>query len=70
MKFLLSVLALSFAAIPALAMDNFVLEDEIVGTLFDIFVKEVDWNKVKLSKADKYYFRAKYFKVDHPVYDY
>ena len=29
MKFLLSVLALSFAAIPALAMDNFVLEDEI-----------------------------------------
>lgn len=49
---------------------NLVLEDEIMGTLFDIFVKEVDWNKVKLSKADKYYFRAKYFKVDYDKYDY
>lgn len=49
---------------------NLVLTDKTIGTLFDIFVKEVDWKKVKLSKADKYYFRAKHFKVDHPVYDY
>ena len=46
------------------------LKDEVIGALFDTFVKEVDWKKVKLSKIDKYYFRAKYFKVDYPVYDY
>lgn len=49
---------------------NLVFKDEVMGTLFDIFVKEVDWKKVQLSKADKYYFRAKYFKVDYPNYDY
>ena len=37
---------------------------------FQQFLKEVDWNKVKLSKADKYFFRAKWFKVDYPEYTY
>lgn len=47
-----------------------ILEDDKIRTLFDRFCAEVDWNKVKLSKADKYFFRAKYFKVDWPVFDY
>jgi len=49
---------------------NLVLDDEIVGKLFEIFVKEVDWKEVKLTKADKFFFRAKYFKVDYPIFDY
>lgn len=49
---------------------NTALNDKTIGTLFDIFVQEVDWKKVKLTKIDKYYFRAKYFKVDYPIYDY
>lgn len=48
----------------------FVLKDEGVRTCFDLFIKELDWKKVQLSKADKYYFRAKYFKVDYPEYSY
>lgn len=38
--------------------------------MFNKFLKEVNWKKVGLSKADKYYFRAKYFKVDYPEYQY
>jgi hypothetical protein len=34
------------------------------------FVKNADLKKMHLSKADKYYFRAKYFKVDYPLYEY
>ena len=49
---------------------NLVLEDEVIGTLFDAFVKEVNWKKVQLTKIDKYFFRAKYFKVDYSRYDY
>lgn len=44
----------------------FVLKDESVRNLFQLFQKELDWKKVQLSKADKYFFRAKYFKVDYP----
>ena len=32
--------------------------------------REVDWSKVKLAPADKYFFRAKYFKVDLDKFDY
>lgn len=32
--------------------------------------ERIDGKKFRLSKADKYWFRAKYFKVDHPRYDY
>ena len=38
--------------------------------VFQKFLKEVDWKKLKLTKADKYFFRAKYFKVDYPEYSY
>lgn len=48
----------------------FVLRDEGVRRCFDLFIKELDWSKVRLSKADKYFFRAKYFKVDYPEYQY
>lgn len=34
------------------------------------FVREVDWKKLKMTKADKYFFRAKWFKVDYPEYGY
>lgn len=37
---------------------------------FNAFLKEVDWKKVKLTKADKYFFRAKYFRVDYPLFEY
>lgn len=38
--------------------------------MFKRFLKEVNWGKVALTKADKYFFRAKYFKVDWPEYEY
>lgn len=34
------------------------------------FVREVDWNKIKLSEADKFHFRGKYFKVDFDLFEY
>lgn len=34
------------------------------------FVKGVNLKKLQLTKADKYFFRAKYFKVDYPRYEY
>lgn len=37
---------------------------------FNRFLGEVDWTKVRLTRADKYFFRAKYFKVDYPEYQY
>lgn len=47
-----------------------VLEDKETRESFEMLVNELDWKKVKLSKADKYYFRGKYFKVDYPYYSY
>lgn len=40
------------------------LTDENVRTHFNNLCQEVNWNKLKLSKADRYYFRAKYFRCD------
>ena len=37
---------------------------------FAAFVKEVKWSKVGLTKGDKYFLRAKYFKCDWPEYSY
>lgn len=48
----------------------FCLSDPNMRSYFKALVKELDWNKVKLTKADKYFFRAKYFKVDYPEYKY
>lgn len=47
-----------------------ILKDPIVKSKFLELVKEIDWTKLKLTKADKYFFRAKYFKVDYPEYSY
>ena len=46
------------------------LEDKRINYLFKKFCKEVNWNKVKLSRADKYHFRGKYFKVDFDKFEY
>lgn len=46
------------------------LEDAAVKEFVKRFLKELKWSEVYLSKADKYYFRGKYFKVDHQNYDY
>lgn len=46
------------------------LKDENVRKKFLAFFREVDWSKVKLTKADKYFFRGKYFKVDLDKFDY
>lgn len=46
------------------------LEDEGMHKAFLAFWKEIDWNKVKLTEADKYHFRGKYFKVDLDKFEY
>jgi hypothetical protein len=46
------------------------LEDPAIKDLFEKFCKEVDWKKVKLTEADKYHFRGKYFKVDFDLFEY
>lgn len=38
--------------------------------VFQTFLKEVNWSKIKLTEGDKYHFRAKHFKVDYPEYAY
>lgn len=47
-----------------------VLEDSKVKYLFTRFCKEMDWKKVKLTKADKYHMRGKWFKVDWMLFEY
>lgn len=46
------------------------LKDPIIRDLFIKLFREIDFKKMKLSKADKYFFRAKYFKCDFPKFDY
>lgn len=46
------------------------LENKDVEKYCEKLAWELNWNKLTLSKADTYYFRGKYFKVDHEVYDY
>lgn len=38
--------------------------------MFSKFLKEVNWKKVALTEADKYFLRAKYFKCDWPEHQY
>jgi len=47
-----------------------VLEDDSIRRKFIALFKEIDWKKVRLTEADKYNFRAKYFKVDLDKFDY
>lgn len=46
------------------------LEDEGNRAFWVKFCRTIDWNKIKLSKADKFFFRGKYFKVDLDKFDY
>lgn len=46
------------------------LQDKGFNEKFTKLFKEIDWSKLKLTKADKYHFRAKYFKVDFDRFDY
>lgn len=46
------------------------LSDPRIRECFSLLFQELDWKKLKLTKADKYFFRAKYFKVDYPEYQY
>lgn len=46
------------------------LSDHRIRECFDLLVKELDWKKLRLTKADKYFFRGKYFRVDYPEYQY
>lgn len=48
----------------------FVLKDVDTKDTFERIARELDWKKVRLSKADKYYFRGKYFKCDYPFLEY
>lgn len=46
------------------------IQDPTTGKKWATFLKVVDWKKLGLSKADKYFFRAKHFKVDYPENQY
>lgn len=48
----------------------FLQEDDAYRFRYQWVMERLDMKKVKLSKADKYYFRGKYFKVDHDKFDY
>ena len=48
----------------------YLIGDPEIKERFEMFMREINWRKVKLNKADKYYFRAKYFKCDYPFYEY
>lgn len=42
------------------------LNDPATRNKWSTFLKGANWKKLALSKADKYFFRAKHFKVDYP----
>ena len=46
------------------------LEDKNIKDLFIKLFREINWNKIKLTKADKYHFRGKYFRVDYDILEY
>lgn len=46
------------------------LENPQFSAFIEQIVAELDWKKLYLSKADAYYFRGKYFKVDLDKFDY
>lgn len=46
------------------------LKDPGVRQIFVMIVKELNWKELRLTAADKYYFRGKYFKVDYPWFQY
>lgn|SRR3990167_3578035 len=48
----------------------FLQEDDAYRFRLQWVLERINMKKMKLSDADKYYFRAKYFKVDHDIFDY
>jgi len=46
------------------------LQDPAIKKCFELLCKEMDWNKLKLTDADLYFLRAKWFKADYPYMDY
>ncbi len=48
----------------------FLQEDDAYCLRFQWVMERLDMKKIKLTDADKYFFRAKYFKVDHDHFDY
>ena len=46
------------------------LTDEKILYWFGRLCKEVKWKKLKLSKADKYFARGKWLKIDYKTYSY
>lgn len=48
----------------------FFQEDDAYRFRFQWLMERLDIKKIRLSKEDKYYFRGKYFKVDHDKFDY
>ena len=48
----------------------FFQEDDAYRMRWQWVMERLNLNKVKLTKEDKYYFRGKFFKVDHSIYDY
>lgn len=48
----------------------FLQEDDAYCLRFQWVMERLNMKKIKLTDADKYFFRAKYFKVDHSHYDY
>ena len=46
------------------------LEDPSIKSKFIALFREIDWKKVKLTKADKFHFRGKYFRVDYKYLEY
>jgi len=46
------------------------IKDKRIGELFEKLCNEINWKKVYLTKADRYFFRGKYYKVDYRLFDY
>ncbi|MBF83510.1 MAG: hypothetical protein CL489_03435 [Acidobacteria bacterium] len=48
----------------------FLQEDDAYRFRFQWALPRLNMKKIKLTKEDKYYFRGKYFKVDHDKFEY
>ncbi len=46
------------------------LKDEHIKSIFFEFCSLLDWDKLKLTRADKYHFRGKWFRVDLDKFEY
>ena len=46
------------------------LEDPHIKAMFIKFFKEVNWKKVRITEAERYHFRGKYFKCDMDILEY